>query len=745
MMDLEIEWGFQTPTEKLPFDGHLAVYNGLLGEVKSLPGDAGTVVASDRTWQSQPRNTSRRGISVRLLWLGTTQNTTLWPQQARLENADRTILTVFTKSGSFSFLPADLETGPLLAPENGFFVRATDRRPATSRQSPEGLAPQRLLCDKIPAVAGSPKVRGWGSNDTPWFGTNPASHPIKVQTFTLPARSVAMHPGSDRPVAVAWRSPIQGHVRVKARVADADPTGGNGIAWSITHDSRTGRQVLGQGTINNGGAQAIPRESEAGRLSHIAVAPGDLLSLIVDARGGDNSCDTTTVELLIRAEGKEPRRWDLTQDVVDSIHAGNPHADAFGHQNVWHYYMPENDSHLAPVLLLSHAVSARQFQEELAARKLKTIRQRVREHPEQTWEGAMQALHPSGNWPAYPRPEFEPPARIQVPDQHLTDAWRCGAWHLLRVLKKDPRGRWIMRDYPYDALAHESFLIIRALDLQGMHEAARDGLARWLERDEKQPLHLDGMFTDSQGILSGVDWDWQHLGGPGLMQWQMVEHALFTGDKNWLARAAPRLCANADWIIRQRLAYPQGVPNGDRLWTHGLLPPHNIWDSTNWRPWYESNANYWLGLKHYAEVIAEIDPPAGRKYRAEAEAYARDILAAVERSLVLSPLVRVADGTYRSFLPPAPYMRGPASRCMPTSFGSPEHTPGLYPDVIRGGVHLLNLSGLLGPNDSRAQGLLDVLEDRLLLEHHRLPMRTEGYDPQTPLVRARRLVLPVRH
>jgi hypothetical protein len=74
-------------------------------------------------------------------------------------------------------------------------------------------------------------------------------------------------------------------------------------------------------------------------------------------------------------------------------------------------------------------------------------------------------------------------------------------------------------------------------------------------------------------------------------------------------------------------------------------------------------------------------------------------------------------------------MRGPASRSMPTSFGSAEHTPGLYADAIRGGVHLIDLSGLLLRADPRAQGLIDVLEDRLLLEHHRLPMRTRGYDP----------------
>ena len=521
LMEVEIEWGFQAGTERLAFDGRLEVYNGILGQTEQLTGDGGTTMTGSHAWMSEPSGTSRRGLVVRLLYLGTTQNTRIWPQQARVENANRTIVTVRTRSGSFSFLPADLETGPILAPEVGFFVRRIGQRQAA----------------------------------------------------------------------------------------------------------------------------------------------------------------------------------------------------------------PDVPSELEPVVMPSEATSARQFQSELAARNLKTVRQRVREHEEQTWEGAMRAMHPADSWPPYPRPDFEPPARIQVPDGRLTDAWRCGAWHLLRVLEKDDQGRYIVRDHPYHALAQETSLIIRALDLQGMHQAAGDGLSRWLDRDDTEVAKLDGLFPDTTGVMSGVEWDWQHTNGPGLIQWQMVEHYLFTGDREWFAQAAPKLRANADWIIRQRHAYPRDVPGRDRLWTYGLLPPHNIWDSTNWRPWYESNAICYFGLKRYAEILAEWDPQASGRYQAEAEAYAKDILAAAERSFVLSPVVRVRDGTYRSFLPPAPYIRGAASRFMPTSFGGPEHTPGLYPDVIRGGIHLINLSGLLPATDSRAQGLIDVLEDRLLLEHHRLPMRTSGYRP----------------
>ncbi|MBM4041720.1 MAG: hypothetical protein FJ290_24745 [Planctomycetes bacterium] len=723
LVEVEIEWGFQAGTEKLAYDGRLEAYNGLLGKARPLTGDDGTRLVGDQAWTSKAAGGARRGIALSLLYLGSTLNTRVWRQQARLEDANRTIVTVRTTAGSFSFLPADLETGPILAPEYGFFVRATARRQATV-PAHEAAVPRELLAEKVDAIAGNAALRGWGSNATPWFGANPSEKAVTAGTFTLPARSVAMHPGPSRPVAVTWRSPIKGTIEVRGKVAGADPKGGNGVEWWLALGAKAGTRVLASGAIERSGSQALGA-------AKLAVEPGDLVSLVVGPKG-DHSFDTTLVELTIAEAGGKARVWDLTKDLVDSVQAANPHADSHGNPAVWHFHAPEQSAQPepAPVAFASKAASAREFQEELASRGLRTIRQRTRDHAEQTWEGAMQAMHPGGNWPPYPKPDFEPPAQIDVPDRRLADAWGCGAWHLLRVLKKDAQGRYIHRDFPYDALAHETFLIIRALDLQGMHQAARDGLARWLERDETKPARMDGLFADTVGAMSGVEWDWQHAGGPGVIHWQMVEHYLLTGDKDWFRKAAPKLQANADWMIRQRHAYLKDVPGRERAWCHGLLPPHNIWDSTNWRLWYETNANYWFGLSRYAEAIADLDPELAKRYEAEAQAYGKDIWAAVDKSFLLSPVIRVRDGTYRSFLPPTPYMRGPASRCIPTSFGSPDHTPGLYPDAIRGGVHLINLSGFLLHVHPRAQGLVDVLEDRLLLEHHRLPMRTPGYDPE---------------
>ena len=99
------------------------------------------------------------------------------------------------------------------------------------------------LDHKMDAIAGSADLLGWGSDSTPWFGGNPTDKPVSVQGITIPARSLAMHPGPDRDVAVGWRSPIQGQVKVKASVAHAQ-AGGNGIEWWVVRETKTDRKNL---------------------------------------------------------------------------------------------------------------------------------------------------------------------------------------------------------------------------------------------------------------------------------------------------------------------------------------------------------------------------------------------------------------------------------------------------------------------------------------------------------------------
>jgi hypothetical protein len=245
----------------------------------------------------------------------------------------------------------------------------------------------------------------------------------------------------------------------------------------------------------------------------------------------------------------------------------------------------------------------------------------------------------------------------------------------------------------------------------------------------------DGWWTGGPArFFSGIDWDGAHGGGVSMIHLGMLDHYRITRDKDWLLKNAAKLNANADWMIRQRKEFSAAVPGHEKLWADGLLPPHNTWDNRIWRSWYKSNASFCRAIQEHAEVIAEIDPEAGRRYALEAEEFRKALLAAAEKSITLSPVIRVRDGTYHSFLPSTPYIRGTASRFMPAYFGGQiygmtQHTPGLYADVVLGGAELPYF-GLLPIDDKRMQGFLDVLEDRLLSENFKIYLAFKDYDPQ---------------
>jgi len=84
------------------------------------------------------------------------------------------------------------------------------------------------------------------------------------------------------------------------------------------------------------------------------------------------------------------------------------------------------------------------------------------------------------NLPPLPRPPFAPAMEVELPSEQLTAQWNLGAWHLLRHSVKDAEGRWRFNDFPFGILASETLMILRALDLQGMHREAADGLDQWL-------------------------------------------------------------------------------------------------------------------------------------------------------------------------------------------------------------------------------------------------------------------------
>ncbi len=225
-----------------------------------------------------------------------------------------------------------------------------------------------------------------------------------------------------------------------------------------------------------------------------------------------------------------------------------------------------------PIALASQATSAKAFIKELETRKLTTIREQTRAREEQTWEGAVTAMC-GDNLPPHPTPPagFEPTMQVEVPSERLTAQWNLGAWHLLRHAQKNPKnGRLWFDDYPYGILGAETYMILAVLDLMGSHKAAEDGFDQWvsLPMDPNSAGHHpwalpdrpNGLFSEGHGCLThavgpegaGGQMDGVHAFGPGSIGLALTEHYWMTGDTEWLRASAPRIKANAEWMLRQR-------------------------------------------------------------------------------------------------------------------------------------------------------------------------------------------------
>jgi hypothetical protein len=203
-------------------------------------------------------------------------------------------------------------------------------------------APLELLPSKLQKHNQKPAINGWVAKgtDLPVLVTN-ASDQVEQIPGRVSPHQVVVHPTPTQFVAAVWHSPVEGRVRVAAKIVHAHPVCGNGIAWWLEHRRMGGAEqavLLAEGTIDVGkSAEASPREMK--------VAKGDLVILAVDARDGNHVCDLTEITLTITETEKPSRVWNLARDVADTVLQGNPHADKYGNAGVWRFVQgPVNKS-----------------------------------------------------------------------------------------------------------------------------------------------------------------------------------------------------------------------------------------------------------------------------------------------------------------------------------------------------------------------------------------------------------------
>lgn len=367
--------------------------------------------------------------------------------------------------------------------------------------------------------------------------------------------------------------------------------------------------------------------------------------------------------------------------------------------------------------------SAAQFVRQLAEKKLLTTRQRVRQIPEQSIAKALSAQYTASR-PAFPRPPEEPLMKIDVPDELASNAWRLAYWHVKRrCILKD--GVYQIYIWPYQSLlGQESWRIFVALDWLGEHAIPQSGFTPWFQSQGR--FVARGMFSSKLGAFNVDGWDINHGQGHGSMLYALGQHYLLSGDKAWLKEHLASIKAGAEWVVAERKQWIDKV--GPDAWSSGLIPPCELGDYADWRSLYQTNTFYWRGLKCVALAIADADAEAGKRLLDEAEQYRRSILRAVDRSAVLSPVVRVGDGTYRRYIPPQPYLRGMAREIV-NPFGTGHAGPN-WLDSDGGAVALA--LGVLPTDDPRLDETLDVVEDVAYRDNWVIRTHTSQRQPNNP-------------
>ncbi len=188
-----------------------------------------------------------------------------------------------------------------------------------------------LLEEKTAPTPNRPAINGWRKKgtDLPVLVTN-SSDKVEQIPGRIPAHGVGVHPMPKEFVAVVWKSPVAGNVKITAKVVHAHPACGNGVAYWLEHRRGDRAAVFAEGAVDLGG-EAQPAAKT------LKVEKGDSVILAVDAKDSNHICDMTEINFTITETEKPVRAWDLAKDIANTVHDGNPHADGHGHKDVWSF------------------------------------------------------------------------------------------------------------------------------------------------------------------------------------------------------------------------------------------------------------------------------------------------------------------------------------------------------------------------------------------------------------------------
>ena len=300
----------------------------------------------------------------------------------------------------------------------------------------------------------------------------------------------------------------------------------------------------------------------------------------------------------------------------------------------------------------------------------------------------------------YWRSQLDRSARLITPEPMLNEFYRSHPMHLLVNCEREPDSdRRFARvgSFSYGAYGNESCMMVVDLDRRGYHKEAQDCLDAWLKY--QGTVELPGSFASKDGVLYGAAG--YEAGGynqhHGWILWMLAEHYRFTRDAAWLRQSASGLVKGADWIIRETKRTADRHPL-----ERGLLPAGSLEDIGDWWTWLSTSCYTWRGLDAAGWALEQIDHPEAARIQKEAESYHRNLLANFRAAAERAPVVRLRDGTAVPHIPSHVHRRG---RCF-----------GWICETLEGAIHLI-ITKAIDPASQEATWILKDYEDNLYLSN----------------------------
>ena len=676
----KIEWGGKG---RRTWDGRAEIFNGHIVNAAALRPDSSVQLTSDTSWKSETIDATD-GIILRFLYA----------DSANVNSFDKTVVTIRTRQGDFSFSAEDVvKSKRIYAPHIGVFVCPGDSD-ETMASHLERLAAQerKTFYDGVFDQPEQTLDRAWK-----------AMPPKRRFYIPLSCEGTRQHfgvdPNGDVFAYVGWLRRIQG------KDSDRVKWSGDEIRYSFgLPDTEPSERFIEEGDLPIIHATWNRSGTEYRQTCFVAPLDGPIRD--------DLAADDTTVAF-VRFELSNPGHQPSEAFLSFSVHtAGKKAVSALEEDRI---YMVESGEKQLCVLVDGHGRGRLQdeagtptYRVELRAGEIHTVDVKI---PFITLEGEdetdqLRRLDPDSVFrqvKTYWRHRIDKGCQIVTPEEWINDFYRAHAGHLLINCEREVGSNRRMAKvgtFHYGVFSNESVMMITDLDRRGYHREAEDCLETFLHYQGTVPL--PGSYTDHDGVFYGANG--YEAGGynqhHGWVLWGLGEHYWYTRDTEWLQRAAPKIVKGCDWINQQRQQTLNLPPDSQRGIEHGLLPPGSLEDIGDWWCWLSTNVYSYWGMENSASALNDIHHPAAPRILDEAEAYRRDILTSFRKAMVRSPLVELRDGTWIPHIPPRVHRRGRAFSWIT--------------EALEGAIHLVRC-GLLRPFDPESEWIVKDFEDNIYL------------------------------